>query len=91
MEVRINGKQYQSVPEQIAPLLRAYAGLQGRSVSWDPDGALAVSAPEPPPAPAPIPVTGPDRLLPAGDGQWISPRARALEEQPEGDCGEVVT
>lgn len=66
MEVLVNGMRFSAVPDQLAPLLLAYAERQGRTAVLGQDGVLRVE--------------GPDPLIATGDGQWISPRAHFLQE-----------
>lgn len=45
MEVQIGDRLFTAVPDQLAPAISAYAGLQGRTVTRTSDGALRVAGP----------------------------------------------
>jgi hypothetical protein len=84
MDVQIGTSRFAPVPDELEPLVRAYAGLQGRSVTRAPSGVLEISGPPPGrrdagATPAAVPdLAAPQPLLRMPDGCWTSPRARAL-------------
>jgi hypothetical protein len=43
MDVQIGSSRFAPVPDELEPLVRAYAALQGRSVIRAPSGVLEVS------------------------------------------------